>query len=1279
MKPSGSPGAFRGRLLSRAFLVALLYLFQPCPLLIAHDQDEEAKRSSLNQQVIELCQAGKFNEAVPIAQEFLELCEKRFGPDHPETADALCNLGEVYRSLRDYVRAEPLLKRALKIDEKALGLDHPDTAWALNNLGELYRATGDYVKAEPLLKCALEIDEKTIGPDHPDTATALNNLAALYYSMGDRGKAEALLQPALKIREESPGPEHDDLAKISSLGKQVTELSQRGKYDDAIPILQQILELAEKKLGPNHLGTATALSALAELYSLKSDYAKAEPLLKRALKINEKERGPDHPDTATALNSLAVLYRSLRDYAKAEPLFHRALQIREKALGPNHSNTAQALNDLGELYRSMGDYAKAEPLFQRALQIRVKTLGPDHPDTAQTLDFLAGLYRSTGNYANAEPLLQRALQIKERALGPDHRGTATALNHLGGLYSSVGDYARAEPLLQHSLKIEEKTLGPDHPDTVQTLNSLAQLYYLMGDYAQAELFFQRVLKIEEKALGLDQPDTANALNNLALLYNSVGDYAKAESLFQRALKIEEKTLGPDHRETATALNNLAGLYSFMRDYNKAEPLFQRALKIKEKALGPDHPETAVALNNLAGLYSFMRDYNKAEPLFQRALKIVEKVLGPDHPDTGKTLNNLGELYGSMGDYAKAEPLFQRALKIEEKALGPDHPDTARVLDNLALLKIDLGETKNAISLAKREREAEEKNLSNILSFASEQQRLAFQKTTNPYSVFATLGSAAELAQTVLRQKGVVLDSLLEDRLVAEASSDPKQRETIAQLRGAKQRLMQLVLEVPKDVSEAAQKQRTAEKEKLSTEVEQLEGGLARKVAGLGKARRALSITVPQVQAVLPKQTVLIELLRYSHYLGKTKSEDSYGAGVISPNGEPKWVSLGTAAEIEKAVKLYQKSVRGKTDEATLAKVLKALEQRVWAPIEKALPAETKTVIISPDGELSFVSFATLLAPDDRFLAEKYAIQYVASGRDLLRESTPSGSPTTVVFANPDFGSQAIAQAPASSSAVALRSLEMRDLQSMRLSALPGTAREAADLEKREGKAAKVFLGPNATEAELRQVSSPRILHLATHGFFLPEVELGKQAKPLLQPIELGKQTNPLQFQPGEIPKIKLENPMYRNGLALAGAQRTFKAWSVGEVPPPPVDNDGIVTAEEVGGLKLNGTWLVVLSACDTGSGEARAGEGVMGLRRGFIQAGAQNLLMTLWPINDQATVKIMLDFYEAADKSHNAPQALAEVQRDALVELRSQHGREHSLLDAVRLAGSFIMTSQGKP
>jgi CHAT domain-containing protein/Tfp pilus assembly protein PilF len=823
----------------------------------------------------------------------------------------------------------------------------------------------------------------------------------------------------------------------------------------------------------------------------------------------------------------------------------------------------------------------------------------------------------------------------------------------------AGKFNQAVPIAQELLELCEKAVGPDHPGTAQALNDLALLYNTKGDYAKAEPLYQRALKIHEKALGRDHPDTAWTLNNLAWLYVSMGDYAKAELFYRRALKIKEKALGRDHPDTAGTIHNLAWLYDLKGDHDKAKRLCERALKMCEKAVGRDHPDTAPFVNTLALQYDSMGYHDKAESLYQRALKIDEKALGPYHPDTGGVINNLARLYVSMGDHDKAEPLYQRALKILEKTLGPYHPDTAWTIYNLAVLKIDLGQAKDAMLLATRYQEAYERYLSNILSFTSEEQRLAFQRKIHPYTLFATLGSAGKLAQAVLRQKGVVLDSLLEDRLEAEASNDPKQREIITQLHGAKERLMQLDLEVRKDLSEAAQKQRATEREKLSAEVEQFEAGLARQVAGLGRARRALGVTVAQVQSVLPKQAVLIELLRYYHSLGKRKYEDRYGAVVISPVGEPKWVPIGAAEEMEKDVRLYRKSVRGERDEPTLRCVLKALQERVWTPIEKALPEDSKTVIVSPDGELSFVSFATLLTPDDRFLGEKYSIRYVASGRDLLRESKPSGNPMTVVFANPDFDSQATTQATGSSSAVALRrSIEMRDLASIALPALPGAAKEAAVLEKRAGKAVKVFLGPKATEAELSQVSSPRVLHLATHGFFLPE-------------IELGKQTNLLQH-PGAIPKTKLENPMHRSGLALAGAKRTLNAWSRGEVPP--IENDGIVTAEEVGGLKLNGTWLVVLSACETGSGEARAGEGVMGLRRGFIQAGGQNLLMTLWPIYDQMAVKILSDFYEAADKTHNAPEALAEVQRIWLVKLR-----KNSLSAAVGLAGPFIMSSQGKP
>jgi tetratricopeptide (TPR) repeat protein/CHAT domain-containing protein len=950
-------------------------------------------------------------------------------------------------------------------------------------------------------------------------------------------------------------------------------------------------------------------------------------------------------------------------YREAIQVAEERLILVEGTVGSDRPDTAACCNKLGELYHVMGDYAKAEPLYQRALKIRETALGSEHPDTAESLANLAMLYHEMGDYAQAELLNQRALKIYEKALGPDHPDTATSINNLAGLYDEIGDYTKAEPLYQLALKICEKALGPEHLDTAIGLNNLALLYRHMGDYAKAEPLHQRTLKIREKALGPDHPDTAIGLNNLAALYDDMGDYAKAEPLYQRALKIYEKALGPEQPDTAMGLNNLAVLYKHMGDYTKAEPLDQRALKIREKALGVEHPDTATSLDNLAVLYDRMGDYAKAEPLCQRALKIREKALGPENVATATSLNNLAELYDDMGDYAQAEPLCQRALKIREKALGPDHPETARSLNNLALLYTGMSNSKEALRVAARARQAGEKNLSDILSFTSEQQRLAFQNTTKPYTLSATLGSAPELAEIVLRRKGVVLDSLLEDRLVAEASGDPAQRAIVDELRSAKQRLTKLVMEVPEDLSESARQKRDSEKEKLSAQVEQLEGRLARQVAGLGRARRALSVTVPQVQSALPPKAALIELLRYSHYLGKNKYEPRYGAIVIGTKGEPGWVPLGDAVALEKNITLYQKSVRGNTDEATLSTVLKALDEQVWAPIEKTLPEGTATVIVSPDAELSFVSFATLLTPENCFVGEKYSIRYVASGRDLLRESQSAADPKTTmrVFANPDFGGLAVGPRLEQTNAVALRSVEMRDLEGISLPGLPGTEKESAKLEaraKKSGWQPQTYLGPKATEAELRKVNSPRILHLATHGFFLPGIDLG---------------TPKGSRDAAEIPKGKLVNPMHRSGLAMAGAQRTLQAWAKGEAPP--IENDGIVTAEEVGGLKLNGTWLVTLSACDTGGGEARTGEGVMGLRRGFIQAGGQNLLMTLWPISDETTVQLMLDFYDAAFKTGNAAQTLAETQRDWLVKLRKERG----LLSAVQLAGPFIMSSQGKP
>jgi tetratricopeptide (TPR) repeat protein len=982
-------------------------------------------------------------------------------------------------------------------------------------------------------------------------------------------------------------------------------------------------------------------------------------LAQEALTISETSSGPHDPDTAKSLKDLGDVYVSLGDYPKAEPLYLRAKKIDDEAVGSDSPTVADTLNKLGKLYILIGSYPKAEPILQRALQIREKTLGPNHLDTAGSLNNLATLYFNAGDYAKAEPLHQRALQIRENVLGPDHPDTAASCNNLANLYWSMGDYSKAEPLYQRALQIREKTRGPDHPDTAGTCNNLANLYWTMGDYPKAEPLYQRALHILEKALGVDHPDTATSVNNLADLYQSIGDYLRAEPLYLRALQIREKTLGLDHPDTATSVTNLADLYQNLGDYNKAKSFYERALHILEKALGPDHPDTGTSVGNLAVLCLRMDDYAGAGLLSQRALRIDEKAHGPNHPSTAISLSNLAAVYQSSGDYIKAEPLYRRALQIDEKAFGSNHPITALTLTALALLYIDENKLSRASVLLPRLKTSNEKHLSSILSFTSEQERLAFQKTVDPLTVAATLSDDVSVTEIILRSKGIVLDSLLEDRLVAEASQDLRLGETVTRLRAAKQRLMQLLLETPQDLSEDTLKKGGAEKRSLSRQIDELEAGLGREVASLGRARRALSITVPQVRSALATNESLIEVMRYSHYLGKNKFETRYGAAVVSRGRGPKWIPLGAAADIDKNIQVYQKSVRGETDEPMLRRVLHSLDRQLWAPIKKALPHESTTIVISPDAEVNFVSFATLIGSDDKFLGEKYSIRYVASGRDLLPHPRVSQDQRTLVFANPDFGST-LAPTDSSRRSVALRSTEMGDLKSIFLQPLPGTAVEAVALEKRAKEPTKVFLGSNATEAELRQVNAPRVLHLATHGFFLPEMELDDKRISVLQ-----REQN--------IPRNKLVNPMHRSGLALAGAQTTLMAWGRDEVPP--TESDGIVTAEEVGGLKLDTTWLVVLSACETGSGEARAGEGVMGLRRGFVQAGTQNLLMTLWSISDEVTVQIMLDFYDAAFRTGNAPQALADTQRDWLVKLR----RERGLLSAVQLAGPFIMSSQGKP
>ena len=409
------------------------------------------------------------------------------------------------------------------------------------------------------------------------------------------------------------------------------------------------------------------------------------PLYEEMLQMLETKLPPEHPDIATILNSVASLYRRMGKYKDSLPLYQRSLEIREKVLGPEHPEVATTLDNMAVLHRNMGEYENALPLYQRALEIREKMLGPKHLDVAKTLNNMAVLYRNMGKYEKSLLLYQQSLEIREKVLGQEHPAIATTLANMAVLYKSMGEYDKALLLYLQSLGIKEKMLGKEHPSISKTLSNISVLYNIMGNYTEALSLCQRALEIKENAFGPNNYSVAITLSNLADIYRCMGIYEKALPLCRQALHIKETSLGPLNPSVAITLNILAELYKNNGKYEEALNLIYRALEIQEKVLEPEHPEIASTLNVMAGIYGCRGEYEKALLLYQKVLDTREKVLGPEHPNVIKTLSDFAELSKNIGEYEKALLMYQRALDISEKVLGPEHPDVKTILKEVTLI------------------------------------------------------------------------------------------------------------------------------------------------------------------------------------------------------------------------------------------------------------------------------------------------------------------------------------------------------------------------------------------------------------------------------------------------------------------------------------------------------------------------------------------------------------------------------------------------------------------
>jgi WD40 repeat protein/tetratricopeptide (TPR) repeat protein len=912
----------------------------------------------------------------------------------------------------------------------------------------------------------------------------------------------------------------------------------------------------------------------------------------------------------------------------------------------------KALRLFGEAIklRLAGKYDEALPQAQHALEIREQVLGPDHREVAAALHGLASIHASKGEFANAESLYQRALLIRENALGPEHPDVASTLQNLAVLYKNKGEYAKVEPLYQRALFIWEKALGPDHPDVAIPLYSLANFYQDKGDYASSSPLSQRALAIWERALGPEHPNVAAALNTLALLHSARGDAVKAVPLFERAMAIWEKNFGPEHPHIAAPLNNLGDIYYLRGELEKAEPLYQRALAIRERALGPEHPDIANNLTNLARVYHSKSDYAKAESLYRRAMAIQERMLEPEHTDLAITLYYLALLYFDWGEYAKAEPFYRRSLSTFEKALGPRHPYLAGSLTDFAMLRAAQGDIAQAIEAQSRANDIAEYNLALNLATGSERQKLAYI----PYSgrqidftfwlhsqIAPDNSQALSLAfTTLLRQKGRALDAMADTIAPLRRRAAAQDQEIFDQLIEARSQLAALIL---KDSDSAEPETYRTQIKPREERIEKLEAELSGRSAEF--RTQSQPVTLSAVQSALPAGGALVEFVIYTPEEPQTRKKRParYLAYLLASQGRPKWVDLGEAAPIERAVGAWRQSLSESSPD--VKRLARAVDKLVMQPVRSSLQPESgeiRHLLISPDGSLNLIPFAALVDEENRYLIERYVISYLASGADLLRLQNPQPSKSgPLVLADPLFGGmeRGVTRDARNSAPSGDQGAAQSDPNRIFFPPLPGTKREALAI-KAALPEASLLLRQQATEAALKRAEAPRILHIATHGFFLEDQE-DQKAETRNIPGDAPMRVSELRLGRWA---AQVENPLLRSGLALAGANEGKSG-----------DDDGLLTALEVAGLDLWGTKLVALSACDTGLGEIRNSEGVQGLRRALVLAGSESQVISLWAVPDEWAKDVMVPYYKALRRGEGRAEALRLAQ---LRMLRSK-GRRH--------------------
>lgn len=1207
-------------------------LAQPQPAFTAKQKELLKERGRLEVAARKFQAAGKLADALATAEKVLAVERQVYGDSHVEIAASLQWIAQLHTALEDFATARRVADEALAMRLRLHGKSHWQTTDA--------RLARDYFAELAELKSPQRVALKDADRLMSQASTALD--AAKFQEGLDHAVK------ALQVRQQILGETHRHAADSAFLAGFLAALANAPAK--ARTYSEQALAVRQKILG-EHPDTAMAAYNLGFVRNHQGDFAGAIAPLDEAFITYKKTLGWKHADTLATADSLQAALKKLGQAHLAREDFPAALRAMDSVLaiyldlhGDNHWQTREARLAIREIdllaklpaqqRASLADadkltkqaraaeqgekFAEAINAARKAADIRRRILGAEDRGANADLSWAAECADKAGEFAIARQLSEEALTVWKKVLG-DHPDTANELNSLGIVFRKLGDFRKARSLFEQAVAMNRKVRGEVNAHTAASLNNLGGVLLAQGEHADARPILEQAVAICRTVHGSQHADTATALNNLGLVLQSQADYAGAKDSYFEALRIQQRILGK-HAATAVTLNNIGGLLEARGDLAGARKYCDQALEIHEHLKEKKDDQFGVMLNNVGSLLHGLGEHKEARRRYEQALAVYATTLGEEHPTVATITGNIGELLRDQGAFREALDYHERALAINKKN-RPRHLLTANSYRATAIMLHMLGKRSEALTQMNVGLSIEQANLGESFQFVSERAMFnGLDRVGYALPVLLTITSdcseKADIATAfawTLRRKGIVFESVLRFRQAQNVlARDEVLAEKVARFHSLHNLLNNTAINPPPGWSAAKllAQQSTWQKEAEPLEAE-LKAALSRKLPG--QLDDWQGVNADKIRAKLPAGAALVEYVRWQPYDFKATGKAPrwrparYLAFVLTPNADrPHMIDLGEAKAIDDAITNLREHLERAPDPNASIKAYwpeaKTLHKLVFAPLQPTFD-NARTIYLAADGLLNQVPFEALVDEKGKFLIEDFQFAYQTSGRDLLRPNADLAK-GVVVFAGPDFDLD---------SAKGKSRVGKQATRAGAWKSLKGAAAEAGDIRKvldgsRFGPV-RTFEGADALEESLKTLPAPRLLHLATHGYYFDR-EAEVLADSLRTDLDVKARLK------------KANNPLLRSGIVLAGAN------AIGDKTIASADvEDGWVTAAEIGLLNLRGTELVVLSACQTGLGDVKTGEGVFGLRRAFLHAGARTLVTSLFSVPDADTRVLMQQFY----------------------------------------------------